>query len=88
MSSHSLIDQVEEVTSLSTFVKFLSELSNDFRQNGSLWENRNLNDFLEALHDWSDDCVWYYKNMNLSVDPDEAQWRVFADMLLAARVYE
>ena len=88
MSTDSLIDQVAEVRSLSTFVKFLAELSNDFHQNGSLWENANLNDFLEALHIWSNDCVGYYKNMNLPVNPEEAQWRVFADMLLAARVYE
>lgn len=83
-----LITQGEAVVSRQDFVRFLSAFANDAEANGHLWENPSPASFFDALAAWAEDCPGYYSNMDISVNPDEPQWRVFADMLLAARVYE
>jgi hypothetical protein len=88
VSGDALIDMGEAAISRIDFVRFLNALKRDFDENGDQWENSSLGDFLDALAAWSEDCPKYYRNMGLQVDPDQPQWRVFADMLLAAKVYE
>ena len=78
----------ESITTRADFIKFLAELSEDYQNNVKGWENATLEQFLNALQAYSQDIDGYYKNMNLAVDPDQASWRVFADMLAGARVYE
>jgi len=63
-------------------------LADDFERTGTTWENPTLDRFLEAMGAWVDMAPVYYRNMGSSVNADEPQWRVFADILLAARVYE
>jgi heme oxygenase len=80
------------VDSRETFLEFLTALKADFEQNGSKWENRSLQDFIRALSDWAVDMDGYYENVGLStelrLDRELVKWRVFADMLAAARIYE
>lgn len=66
---------------------FVAELTADFRANGGTWENRELLSFLEAMGRWISDMERYYQNTSqeLAALPP---WRVFADILMAARVYE
>lgn len=84
--------ETSSIKSKDDLVLFLEKLSEEYRANGNTWENRTLQDFLEALVSWGEDMDGYYKNMDLSSRVDLNQsavsWRVFADMLMAARVYE
>lgn len=82
-----IIAQGEAVKTREDFVRFLDSLRQDFSRHGGEWENPTLGTFLRAMHAWSNDCPGYYRNMELPVNPDEPQWRVFAEVLLAARVY-
>jgi len=79
-----------EIKSRSEFVFFLNSLVIDFKANKESWSNKTLEDFLEALESWADDMDGYYENMGLSdnLNLDAVNWRVFADLLMAARVYE
>jgi hypothetical protein len=70
------------------FIVFLSALSDDFRANPEAWENNNLSSFIEALATYAQDIDGYYKNFNLPVDASIPSWRVFAEILCGARVYE
>jgi hypothetical protein len=47
-----------------------------------------LESFLDALAAFAGDMHGYYANVRSGVNCDTASWRVFADTLLAARVYE
>lgn len=77
-----------EVTNRESFSEFLNLLHADFQENGRNWENNRLELFLEALQRYSEDLDGYYQNMHPDLDPDKATWRVFADILLGAIVYE
>lgn len=69
------------------FITFLTSLLQDYRQNGAAWENRTLEDFLEAMLAWTVDSDGY--DINIDALPlSEPDWQRFADILRAATVYE
>lgn len=76
------------VNDRSTFIKFLKLLRRDLADNFDSWENQNLNDFLEAMADYTEDIQGYYENTGQVVNADEPSWRVFADIFKGARIYE
>ncbi|MFD1466874.1 hypothetical protein ACFQ48_01460 [Hymenobacter caeli] len=74
------------------FAHFLNHLLVAYQSNGKDWENQKLGDFLEALAAYATDIDGYYRNISsadeLVVNADVASWRVFADMLRGATIYE
>ena len=52
------------------------------------WENADLGRFLEAMHRWLESADNYYRNTRQSVDSSQPSWRLFADVLMAAKGYE
>ncbi|MFI8981156.1 DUF7660 family protein [Ectopseudomonas khazarica] len=70
------------------FQQFLALLAEDYRANGQEWESTDIGSFLAALISYSKDIDGYYKNTNQQVDASAPSWRVFAEMLCGARVYE
>lgn len=77
------------ITTHQAFVEFLELLHEDFLKHGNQWENDSLSRYLEAMHRWSHDVKSAYQNGKAM--PENAQnvpWQLFADVLLAARVYE
>jgi hypothetical protein len=82
----------DSVQSRRDLISFLNQLKADFEANGPSWENKSLPDFLEALAMWAEDMDGYYLNAGLSAEVDltkqTVKWRVFADLLMAARIYE
>jgi hypothetical protein len=83
-----LRETIESLEKREDFVYFLKLLHNDVVLNKHQWENTDLPSFLEALTAYAHDIDGYYQNMNIPVDPEKPSWRLFADMLLGARVYE
>ena len=83
----SLDERAERLSSREELVAFLQELYLDYRENGASWENATLESFLEALAAWAKVLDRYYANRGERVE-DQSPWRVIADVLLAARIYE
>ncbi|USA47698.1 hypothetical protein NDN11_06180 [Acinetobacter sp. C26M] len=79
------IDAISSHTELAIFIKKLRQNLIDDPNN---WENINLSDFLDALASWTEDMEGYYKNIDQSNRLDKLDWKVFAEMLMAARIYE
>ena len=52
------------------------------------WENPTLDRFLEALSGYLTDLHGWCRNCAPDVDPEQAQWRLFAVALAGAAVYE
>jgi len=71
-------------TELSSFVH---KMSQDYRMNPDSWTNKDLGAFLEALAAWIDDMEGYYSNQEKPI-PDRLDWKMIADMLSGAKVYE
>lgn len=71
-----------------TFIVFIKSLAEDYRSGGHDWENNNLADFLEALSRYAEDIQGYYDNTAQSIDADKPSWKVFADLIKGATIYE
>lgn len=83
-----LIKEAENITTRAEFVSFLKKLGVNYKQKDGSWENSDLESYLEALGGVTEDVDGYYENMELKIDPEKPTWRIFAELLLAARVYE
>lgn len=58
------------------------------RKRQEKFENKTLDDFLEALGRYSEDIGAYYQNRNEKIDLEKVDWKVFADLLEGASIYE
>lgn len=84
----SLNSQARSIRSKAQFESFLQQLLRDFRSRGHTWENADLDSFLEGMYGFVKGLEGYYQHRGQEMDLDRADWRVFAEILLAARVYE
>ncbi len=75
-----------EVTDRNSFIEFVGLLRNDLLNNK--WENNNLADYLEAISSYAEDIQGYYDNTKQDVNADNPSWKVFADILIGASMYE
>jgi len=67
---------------------FIAYLAASQTEDTVSWENNTLDRFLEALEAYTNDIGGYYKNNKIAVDPDKPSWRVFADIIEGAKIYE
>lgn len=79
-----LVDNISTKEELSDFVLVLAQ---DFAENQSDWENQDLLAFLEAISAWIKDMDGFYARQG-EEPPQSGSWKVFADILLAAKHYE
>ena len=82
-----LAEHNNSIGSRDDFVAFVKAMSKDLRENPSTWQNASLESFLEALGAWVEDMDGYYINQGRPV-PTQPDWKIAADMLMAARTYE
>lgn len=82
-----LSEQKNLIRTRKDFVGFVKALSKDLHENPATWENGDLERFLEAIGAWVEDMDGYYLNVGMPV-PQQPDWRVVGDILMAARVYE
>ncbi|MBI5386520.1 MAG: hypothetical protein HZA90_17765 [Verrucomicrobia bacterium] len=82
-----LTEHNNSIRSREDFVAFVKALRNDLHDNPATWENSNLERFLEALAAWVEDMDGYYTDQGKPV-PQQPDWKVAADMLMAAKMYE
>jgi hypothetical protein len=88
ISGDAIVERAQAIQSKADFATFLQLLLRDCRENPDEWENDTLERFLEAMSSFVSDMEGYYAGINIAVDLDKPRWRQFADILLAARVYE
>jgi hypothetical protein len=77
-----------EVTDRKSFSVFLDLLRKDFAENPQEWENKSLENFLEALSAYAKDIQGYYDNMKMNIDANKPDWKTFADIFMGAKIYE
>ena len=84
MELHEMKDSIVTKDDLASFVEMLRQ---DFLTNVEEWENPDLEGFLEAMGAWIISMDNAYRNMGKTV-PVQPDWKVFADILYAAKIYE
>jgi hypothetical protein len=77
METIDMYDLAEQIKSKEEFDLFLKLFLKDCIRNCSNWENNTLERFFEALYAYSKDR-----------NEVELSWNYFADLLLAAKIYE
>ncbi len=82
-----LEESVKSVNSKEDFLRFMNALMNDLKTNSDQWENKTLADYLSAMQSWTEDMEGYYINNNIPI-PENICWKIFADILMAATMYE
>lgn len=75
------------IKSRNDFIVFIQYLIDDFRENPENWENKTIPDYLEAMQSWIEDMDNYYINMKRPI-PHDVDWKTFADILMASKMYE
>lgn len=70
------------------FTQFIDNLKTDFIENKEKWENKTIEDYLEAVSRYTEDIDGYYKNTNQEIDLEKVDWQIFADILKGSSIYE
>jgi hypothetical protein len=78
---------IEKLKTKEDFVDFVELLITDLKKNSHEWSNNSLNEYLEGIASWTEDMDGYYINNNLPI-PENVDWKVFANILIAAKMYE
>ena len=82
-----LADQQEAIETREDFARFVEALRDDVRAHPTWWENNTFESYLDALAAVADSLDQLFKNQGQTL-PEQPTWRIVADMLLAARIYE
>lgn len=82
-----LAEHNDSIRTREDLVGFVEALRKDLRDDPSSWENANLDRFLGAISAWVEDMDGYFLNQGKPV-PQQPDWKVVGDILLAAKVYE
>lgn len=80
-----LEDFVNTINSKEDFVNFLKLFLNDYSNNISEWENNKLESYLNGIYGFTMDIEGFLGFETNNLKPT---WKLFAQILLAARVYE
>jgi hypothetical protein len=79
--------RVASITSKEDFLNFVELLIKDLQVNPNDWENQTLESYLEAIAGWTEGMEGYYANTGQHL-PKDIPWKVLADILMAASMYE
>jgi hypothetical protein len=84
-----LAEVIEKIKTKKDFISFVKLLVDDLKNNPKKWENNTLEFYLDAIGSWTNDMEGYYEYIGINnIDYDKINWRIFADILLAASHYE
>lgn len=84
----SLIRSTQSISNRDDFVSFVELLSENSRRRKREWNNTKMESYLSGLAGFARDMDGYYQRIGVPMDVERPTWRMIADMLLAARVYE
>ena len=82
-----LDQQLDAIKSRQDLVDFIRALLNDYEHDPDNWENRDIAAYFGALAGWVEDMDGYYHNIGQAV-PETPSWKLFGEMLMAAKYYE
>jgi hypothetical protein len=82
-----LTDMVEQIQNHEDLAAFSRALLKNFKEKPQEWENDDLGSFLEALGAWVEDMNGFYQAKGGAI-PLQPSWKMLAQILLAAKVYE
>jgi hypothetical protein len=80
-------ERIQTIASKEDLADFVAALLVDLNTNPDDWENPTLERFLSAMERWIRSMDNYYVNTG-QTPPAVPQWKTFADVLYASKIYE
>lgn len=81
-------DGTLNIVDKATFSKFVSEMLKKLKEKNTNWENVKTEDFIASIVSYSEDIDGYYQNMDFTTSAETPTWRIFAQILKGATIYE
>ncbi len=81
-------DGTIDVKDKKTFINFVKELKSDYENNNKQWSVNSIDGFIENIIAYAEDIEGYYKNMEFETSAEIPTWRIFAQILKGATIYE
>lgn len=82
-----MFDKINNIKDKVGFLSFVNNLRDDLKNDSESWTNGDLQSYLEALSAWVENMEQFYINTKQPI-PEHISWKVFADILMAAKMYE
>ena len=82
-----LAERARAVQTRDDLAAFVAQLKGDLDANVGEWTNVDLASFLNAMATWIQEMEGYYQNTGEKLC-DLPPWRIVADVLMGARMYE
>lgn len=82
-----LYNEIKKISDKDQFTEFIGMLIKDFKSNPDVWENRDIESFLEGIKSWVEDMEGYYENNNLQI-PQNIDWNFLANLFYVGKLYE
>lgn len=79
--------RVNQIKTRQDLAEFISALREDLEGNPGGWENPSLPAYLEAMAAWVQDMPPAFRNLGVECS-EQQPWRLCAEILLAAKIYE
>ncbi len=75
--------RIEEISSKKAFLAFLDELNSSFLTNSEEWENRTIDEFLNAIQSWIED---YSSSEFNDIDWGKVDYSLLARILYMGKI--
>mgnify|MGYP007039313514 FL=1 len=75
--------RIEEISSKKAFLAFLDELNSSFLKNSEEWENRTIDEFLNAMQSWIED---YSSSEFNDIDWGKVDYSLLARILYMGKI--
>ena len=82
-----LTEKANTVQTREDFISLVHLLVQDLKENPNEWESNDLESFLRAIAAWVEDMNGYYQSQGLPL-PHQPDWKLFGQILVAAKIYE
>ena len=88
-SGDDLLSYKADIPDRRTFARFLIALADDHRNRPQDWARTDLEEYLPMMAGWlMDGLDGFNQNMRGQPTPDFPDWRLFADVMSAARIVD
>ena len=89
MSDGDLFSYEADIPDRRTFARFLIALADDLRYHPDDWARADLEEYLRVMAGWMMNGLDAFNvNMRNKPTPNNPDWRLFADIMSAARIIE
>ena len=79
-----IFDQIENITDMESFARFLNALAKDYKNNHDEWQNWSIEDYLESIAAWIRD----WSDLHGNDEFEQLDFKELAKIFYVGKIYE